>query len=576
MTQREYLDLQSLYESEGRSAASEISGIVSGKSTLSRNVVFAMAYVLIRANSDDVSLSSIEAFCESIGADVDRKGYLESYLSDYWNFVSGLRYRYAINVLKSIILFHESRDERFGDLDKTPIPVARLACRLFDFEDKAEVADFCFGSGAFATEAYLSNPSLRFYGVETNADIKEMSAIRFEILGCSLHLEHGNMLDLDADQHQYQYIFSNYPFGLKLRDLGFERNRLLQRVQEKTQELNKNVSSDWFFNAAIVECLRENGKGIAVMTNGSTWNSMDRSARKYFVENGYLEAVIALPERLFEGVAIPTTMVVLSKNNERTMLVDATGLCEKGRRFNTFKDEQIEQIVYATTHETENSKFVSQEEFAENDYVLHPTRHLTEQIVVEDGVPFETVIKSITRGAQLKASELDEMISEEPTDYQYLMLANIQHGQIDDELPYLKDIQKNQLKYCLTNHALIISKNGAPFKIAVAEVQHGKTILANGNLYIIELDEEKVDPYYVKAFLESEKGTALLKSVAVGAALPNISVEALRNLPIPQAPLEEQHAMATKYLVRVDEIKIYRRKLQKALEALEHIYDNKE
>ncbi len=576
MTQKEYYELQTLYESEGRSAVSGISEIVSGKPYLNRNVIYAALYVLIKANGDNVSLSSIDAFCESVNADLDRKGYLESYISDFWNMVAGLRYRYSINVLKSIILFNDNREGRLGEIDRTPTPIARLACRLFDFEDNAEVADFGFGNGFFATEAYITNPSLKFYGIETSADIKEAARIKFEILGCTLHLEHGNMLDLDADQHQYRYIFSNYPFGLRLRDLGFERNRLLQRIQQKTQDLNKSVSSDWFFNAAIVECLTDNGRGIAVMTNGSTWNSLDRSARKYFVENGYLEAVIALPERLFEGTVIPTTMVVLSKNNERTMLVDATELCEKGRRFNTFTDEQIEQIVYATTHETANSKLVSREEFAENDYVLHPTRHLTEQIVVENGVPFDAVIKSITRGAQLKARDLDEMISEEPTDYQYLMLANIQHGQIDDELPYLKDIQKNQLKYCLTNHALILSKNGAPFKIAVAEVQPGKKILANGNLYIIELDEEKVDPYYVKAFLESEKGTALLKSIAVGAALPNISVEALKKLPIPQIPLDEQHAMATKYLVRVDEIKLYRRKLQKALEELEHIYDNKE
>jgi type I restriction enzyme M protein len=128
----------------------------------------------------------------------------------------------------------------------------------------------------------------------------------------------------------------------------------------------------------------------------------------------------------------------------------------------------------------------------------------------------------------------------------------------------------------LKNHDLILSKNGAPFKIAVAEVQPGKTILANGNLYIIEIDEEKADPFFVKAFLESEKGAALLKSITVGAAIPNIGVEALKKLPIPNVPLEEQHELATKYLAKVDEITLYQRKLQKAYEELAHIYDSKE
>jgi type I restriction enzyme M protein len=298
--------------------------------------------------------------------------------------------------------------------------------------------------------------------------------------------------------------------------------------------------------------------------------------RKYFIDNGYLEAVIALPERLFETTNIATTMVVLSKGNERTMLVDATSICEKGRRYNSFTEEQVEQISFSVAHETINSRFMTREELVENEYVINPTRYLTEEIVVENGVPFENIIKSITRGAPLKASQLDEMVSDEPTDYQYLMLANIQRGQIDSTLPYIKGIQDNQRKYCLKNHDLILSKNGAPFKIAVAEVQPGKTILANGNLYIIEIDEEKADPFFVKAFLESEKGAALLKSITVGAAIPNIGVEALKKLPIPNVPLEEQHELATKYLAKVDEITLYQRKLKKAYEELAHIYDSKE
>ena len=43
---------------------------------------------------------------------------------------------------------------------------------------------------------------------------------------------------------------------------------------------------------------------------------------------------------------------------------------------------------------------------------------------------------------------------------QYLMLANIKNGLIDKELPYLKSIDKKNDKYCLSNHCLILSKNG--------------------------------------------------------------------------------------------------------------------
>ena len=577
LTQKEYFELQSIYEKEGQNKVSDIAKVMSGTNYIDRTTLIATAYVLYKSNEDNsVSLDSIDSFCESIGADNDRKIFLEGQISDTWQMVAVQKTRYPSNVLKSIILFYENKEIRLGDECKTPASIARLACKLFGFKDNDEIADFGIGSAAFTVEAYLVNPFLRFHGIEIIGYIKEIAAIKLEVMGCSVNIDCANILDLDPNSHSYQYIFSNYPFGLRYREIGFKHNGLLQTVQQKAPGLTKSVSSDWFFNAAIVECLKENGKGIAVMTNGSTWNTLDRSARKYFIENGYIEAVIALPERMFESTGISTTMIVLSKNNERTMLVDATGMCEKGRRFNTFTDEQIDRVVYAVSHETTNSRYVSREELINNDYVINPTRYLIDEIVVENGVPFESIIKSITRGAQIKASELDEIVTDEPTEYQYLMLTNIQKGQIDSKLPYIKEIQDNQKKYCLKNHSLILSKNGAPFKIAIAEVKPGEMILANGNLYIIELDEDKVDPYYVKAFLESEKGIATLKSITVGASIPSIGVEALRKIQIPLIPIEEQRKVAVRYLAKVDEIALFQRKLQKAYEELGHIYDSKE
>ena len=47
--------------------------------------------------------------------------------------------------------------------------------------------------------------------------------------------------------------------------------------------------------------------------------------------------------------------------------------------------------------ETKNSRFVTKEELAQNDYVINPTRYLTESIDVENDVPFADFIINITR-----------------------------------------------------------------------------------------------------------------------------------------------------------------------------------
>lgn len=79
-------------------------------------------------------------------------------------------------------------------------------------------------------------------------------------------------------------------------------------------------------------------------------------------------------------------------------------------------------------------------------------------MLIKNGVPFESVIKNITRGAQIKASVLDEIVSDEPTNMQYLMLANLQDGIISDDLPYLKEMNPKYEKYCIKNGSLVISK----------------------------------------------------------------------------------------------------------------------
>ena len=167
------------------------------------------------------------------------------------------------------------------------------------------------------------------------------------------------------------------------------------------------------------------------------------------------------------------------------------------------------------------------------------------------------------RGAPLRAEALDKMSSPLPTDVQFLMLANIRDGIIDANLPYLTGIENKLKKYCLKNHCIILSKNGKPFKVAIAEVKDGHSILANGNLYIIEPDEEKVDPYYLAAFFESEEGIAALESITVGATIPNIGVEQLKKLVIPVPPLEEQARVAKEYKNLKDELMLLNLRIEK-------------
>lgn len=359
-----------------------------------------------------------------------------------------------------------------------------------------------------------------------------------------------------------KYIFYNSPF---IQVTPSTINKILVLIpSDRMQELARLTFQAGHNTSQPIQINR-------IMTNGSTWNQSDSAIRSYFIENGLIECVIALPARLFAGTAIATSMIVFSRNNKGVRLVDASELFVEGRRVNELSYENISLIINATKNDSDISMYVSAEQLRDNDYVLSMNRYIVHDVA--DGMAFGDVIKRITRGAQLNAKALDEITTTVPTDMQYLMLANIKNGLIDKELPYLKSIDKKNDKYCLSNHCLILSKNGYPYKIAVAEVKEGQRILGNGNLYIIELDEEKADPYYLAAFFGSEQGTAALRSITVGATIPNIGVEQLTKLVIPIPPIEKQKEIADKYKTVKDEITMLQLKLEKAKNRMAHIIE---
>lgn len=459
----------------------------------------------------------------------------------------------------------------------TPPSILKLAHKLLNVKAGESVADVCCGSGTYMVSAALEESRASYHGFEINAANRAAALMRAELIDADMEVTLCDVFTVaDSDpMPKFDKIFADYPFGLKLRNLGAGA-AYLERLAEQYPGLSKATSSDWVFNALLYDLLTENGKAVGIMTNGSTWNSIDMPMRKYFVERKMVECVISLPGKMFASTNIATTLIILSHNNDSIRMIDATKHCQKGRRQNEFSEENIATIMDALSNDHDYCKSISIEELRANEYNLSLSRYASEDLSFRNGVPFESVIKSISRGAPCTASQLDEMVSDSVTNMQYLMLANIQNGMIDNKLPYLAYIDPKYERYCLKNNTLIISKNGYPYKVAVASVQEGQRILANGNLYIIELDETKANPYFIKAFFDSEQGHAVLKSITVGATIPNIGVDKLKKVEIPLPSMEEQERIAQNYQAALDEIAVIKLRLERAVNKLHHIFDEED
>lgn len=535
------------------------------------NRIVVAAYLLYKASQVSVEDLTLKTMLDNVDKNV--KCLASEFLTeDNWNRLLRLVRTYNSEDFALTVFYPYNYTSR--DTSTTPESIINLAKKVLCIENNDGVADICCGGGAFIASLAIDVPDAKWYGYEIDPGNCVVAQIRSELIGIKAEIETCDAFSLaiNAEKPKFDKIFSNYPLGLMKRKLGVGEEYLAQ-LTDLYPGLSKATSSDWIFNSLLCDLLSENGKAIGIMTNGSSWNSIDKSARQYFVERNLVECVITLPERMFTSTQIPTTMIVFSHGNKYVRMVDASKLYQPGRRQNEFNEADIEKIVSAIHEDTDFSKTVSIDEISDNEYILNLSRYAGPKKHIQSGVPFGSIIKSITRGAPCPAKQLDEIVTKQVTNMQYLMLANIHKGIIDDELPYLSEIPKKYEKYCLKDNDLILSKNGAPYKVAVASIKEGQKILANGNLYVIELDTEKANPIYVKAFLESDDGIATLKSITVGATMPNIGIEKLKNIDIPLPPLEEQNRIAERYQIISDEISMLKLRLEKAASRLQHVLD---
>lgn len=476
-------------------------------------------------------------------------------------------------ILRDFILHYDfsAGGGKFSGEHGTPSCICKLALAILDVDPAERVADFGCGYGDFLVKLAERHSTVGLYGIDWNPAAVCLTRIRMSLLGNDALIEMGDMLTGEVEE-RFEKIFSNYPLGMRMAGMG-RGGKYYDAYRTGKTGLGRPSSADWVFNKVICDSLASGGTAVAIMTNGAAFNGSDKRARKYFLDNGMIKAVVALPANLFRYTAVPTTLIVLGRNEGPVRLVDASDLTVPGRRWDTMGDDEIRAILDRLANDGDYSRLVSKEELAVTEYNLFPSRYLGRSIELENPTPLGNLALSIERGSALTAKDLDALTVDEDTGLSYLRLSDITDGRIGNELPHLRELDPKTERQWLRTGDLIVSKNGAPFKVAVADVPEGQTIMANGNLYIIRLDTDKIDPHFVAAFLASDDGKELMDRMVVGTAIPNLPLRNLKDIELPVPSMEKQEEVARRYQAHLDEIEVLKIKLDKARAGIASAYD---
>lgn len=363
----------------------------------------------------------------------------------------------------------------------------------------------------------------------------------------------------------YDFVFSGY----LLSDRPYKRINPDFVFRKDTEHgLTDSISYEWSVHLKMIQMLSDGGRAVAVTTTGAVSNKSEAAVRKYFIENGFVEKVIALPPKLFGYTPIPVFLIVFSRGNETIDFQDASGVFTPARRMNRLSREDVETISCRLNSEKAAASDVR---FEENFFSLNPGDYFPKKTNVSNSVFLGDIVKEIIRGIQMNAADFDRLEVKEKSAYRYLRISDIQDGLVSDSLPYLSSIPEGSEKYRAFKGDIIVAKTGNPAKTAVIDSKNDG-ILITGNLYIIRTSRSSVNPYYLTAYLSGNTGQKLLTEISGGSTIKTISVAALRKLPVPVQDEAVQQETAEKYREKLDEISELRRKLSTAVSELKNIY----
>jgi type I restriction enzyme M protein len=291
--------------------------------------------------------------------------------------------------------FADSAGKKGGEFF-TPPWVVRTLVQIVDPDVTHTVYDPTVGSGGmliqsarYAEEKGQDKKTMRLYGQEdqgTTWALCKMNMILHGVLASKI--ENGDTIK--SPKHlietrtgptlmQFDRVLANPPFSQNYSKSGME---FTQRFTHWMPETGKK--GDFMFVQHILHVLNEEGKGAVVMPLGVLFRGgEEKRCRTKMVRDGYIDAIIGLPPKLFYGTGIPACVLVLNKKGAKqrsdVLFINADREFGEGKAQNYLRPEDIEKISHVYRQRMEVSAYsrrVPMAELEAEDFNLNIRRYV--------------------------------------------------------------------------------------------------------------------------------------------------------------------------------------------------------
>ncbi|MDR3630007.1 MAG: N-6 DNA methylase [Desulfocapsaceae bacterium] len=288
--------------------------------------------------------------------------------------------------------FADSAGKKAGEF-YTPAEVVRVCVEIVDPRPDMSVYDPTVGSGGMLIQS-------RDYLRECGHDPRHLALFGQEKMGTTWSICKMNMLlhgiphaDIRQEDtiknpahmnernelRRYDRVLANPPFSQ-----NYSKKELKFPGRFPVLMPEKGKKADLMFVQHMLAVLKSDGKLATIMPHGVLFRGgEEREARKYFIDKGYLEAVIGLPSNLFYGTGIPACILVMNKTGARdrrhVLFINADREYREGKAQNILRPEDIDKIVHAYRKSRDipaYARLVPREEIAAEEYNCNIRRYV--------------------------------------------------------------------------------------------------------------------------------------------------------------------------------------------------------
>lgn len=314
----------------------------------------------------------------------------------------------------------------------TPKSVVKLMVEMLQ-PYKGYVYDPTCGSGGmfvqslkFVEEHSGNKFDISVYGQESNPTTWKLAKMNLAIRGIENNLGAKNADTFHDDLHKTlkaDYVLANPPFN----DSDWGQSSLLDDPRWK-YGVPPSGNANYAWLEHMIDKLGQNGKAAIVLANGSlsSTTSNEGDIRKNIVSSDLVEAIVALPDKLFYTTGIPVSVWILNRNKkhkDKTLFIDGRKLgVLVNRRLRELTAEEIRKMADALINWQNADQYTDVQGFCKeatlediqgHDYILTPGRYVGIKEEEEDGELFEEKMERLTAimAQQFKKSkELEEEI----------------------------------------------------------------------------------------------------------------------------------------------------------------------